>query len=1000
MTHAMTRAGQWRGMAFLCAAATLVALLVPLAGPAGASHPSGCSLEILEEVDFNPTGSAHTLTAVLFFGPTGSSAGCDVSTQGVQIDFEVEQGPAIRACTPTGGAGDACPGGAGQPATGSAIGQEEGNSPQQPDLSCDMATSGTSQERTRCSVFFTSDSVGTNLIRGWIDHDKLNNSVEADPTEGRYSGASDCAATDNNPRSNTPTTGTNGCSTGPTGAPLTAEPGNTEPDTTDVVQKTWTQTVVGPTCVDLDPNREANPTGSDHILTATVTNQASRTAGSTEDPSDDSCTGSGSTLRVGVEVELEITDDDPNAFFVSVNGQSTNPAAGGPNRVTCTTDASGQCTAVIRTVNPAATGENGITARVPGSSSGSSQTETVTKTWASASSVGSVDVTPEEDTNPIGQPHVLTARVRNSFGEGLQNVRVIFQVTSGINQNRDLDDNPATPPGFIDQCTTTAGGICSVDYVSTVMGDDVITGCIDSNADFQCTNGDPAAPNPPNEANSGNSTTGDINDDQVLKHWVGASAGPARIALDMEACDGDLSNPAAASWNPAAAPNSTSNDRKDAHPICAAAFAQSANTLTRTRITFTITSGPGRFVVPSTTSQTFTQGSSRDLGTVVTVEPGTCAAGAGGSGTPANAPTTGTGTGSGSYNCVFLLSSATGTTAIRACLEGTNVCTTGSKPWQVNPADARNVTITPRAATNLPGSQHQFTAKVTDRLGGPVPGVAVTWSTSGEGTTVSQESTTDSGGEARIVITSQVEGTTTVTASITNSSTPNQCGQPAGTPSGAPAGNCTTTATKTWSNEPASQCSDGDDNDGDGEIDHPDDPGCTDADDDDETNAAPATCRNRGPNENVIVGTPGDDTLTGTSGRDVICGAGGNDSIRGLGGNDLIAGNGGNDSISGGGGKDLALGHAGSDDISGNSGNDSLKGGGGNDDLAGNGGIDTLSGGAGSDELLGGAGEDILKGGGGNDALAGGGSDDALDGGAGRDRCSGGPGTDRLRRCE
>lgn len=141
---------------------------------------------------------------------------------------------------------------------------------------------------------------------------------------------------------------------------------------------------------------------------------------------------------------------------------------------------------------------------------------------------------------------------------------------------------------------------------------------------------------------------------------------------------------------------------------------------------------------------------------------------------------------------------------------------------------------------------------------------------------------------------------------------------------------------------------------------------------------------------NQIVGTTADDTLTGTEGPDIICGLDGNDSISGLGGDDLLIGGAGNDSISGGDGDDLLRGGPGSDILDGGAGNDTLKGGRGSD---------VLLGGAGVDLLVGAAGADVLKGGSGRDVLAGGPGNDSLDGGPGRDKCRPGRGRDRKRSC-
>ena len=959
-----------RSIAFTVALMAVFALAVPFAGSAVATHPAGSSLEILEEIDTNPAGSTHTLTAQLFSGATNSSP---TNTLFVNVDFEVEEGPAVRTgCTP--GQTDICAGG---------TVSSDGNTPSTPDMTCNILPNS-----NKCSVVFTSDDAGTNIIRGFIDHGANSgatapNAETYDGTEGRYSGISDCDIG----RTTSPigTGAGERCDFSSQSTPLAPSPGSiAEPDATDVVQKTWSQTIIGNTCLDVDPNTDTNPSGTEHVLTATVTNATTRGGSANADPSGDTCSPSASpgAPRPGVIVSFSLNDadtgilgsDDPNAFFSRTGGASTNPAGGGPNSVTCTTNSSGVCTVAIKTVSATATGDNYVIGRVQGATGGSGAAcanptftgttggvgsgaqnsctaEVVKKDWVTSGAVTAVNASPEEDTNPINTTHTMTASAADALGAPAAGQAITFDVTAGVNATTDFDNNPSTPGGFIAQCTTGATGTCTASYSSAVTGDDTITACIDANVDFNCS---------ATEVDSGNTTTGDANDDQIVKRWVAVGAGASQIALDMEGCNGSTTNPAdAATYQDTATANVVSNDRNDAHAVCATVFNTTGQPV-RTPVTFAITSGPGRFVTPSSTDNaTFTEGSPADRGTTVTVDPGTCASGAGGT-SPANASTTGTGTGSGTYTCAFVLSDTTGSTAVRACIEGsTTICDTGTKPWQTTVQNARTVAVTPESAANPTGTNHEFLATVTDRFDNPVPGVAIAWARTGQGAVVSQENTTNADGEAVIVVRSETAGSTTVTATIPGAST--DCDEPATAPTGreaATAGTCTDSGTKTWTGAVGdTECSDTADNDGDGNVDL-DDPGCTDADDDSEDTDVPRACRDR---SNAIVGTSGDDVLAGTTGPDVICGAGGDDVIRANSGNDLVVGNGGNDGIHGGPGKDNLSGNGGTDSISGNDGSDVLKGQAGNDTLKGGGGNDTLNGGRGRDRCFGNAGRDTVR---------------------------------------
>ncbi|MGI8774686.1 MAG: hypothetical protein ACR2KQ_06690 [Actinomycetota bacterium] len=348
---------------------------------------------------------------------------------------------------------------------------------------------------------------------------------------------------------------------------------------------------------------------------------------------------------------------------------------------------------------------------------------------------------------------------------------------------------------------------------------------------------------------------------------------------------------------------------------------------------------------------------------------------------------------------------------------------------------ARNIDCTPKTATNDPGDEnHLVTCTVTDREGNPVSGTTVTFTETGPGRFQNNQSTTtdvtDGTGQATATATAQQneEGTQEITGTITdeNQGTPGnqttgECQEPADQPqAGDPAGNCAETVLKNWvepgAPPPPAQCQDGIDNDGDGLIDHPDDPGCESPTDPTESpNPDPdpggptgGPCQGFGFNTRtnnavggqVIVGSPGNDVLIGTDGDDIICGLGGNDVITAGAGKDLVVGNQGDDIIDGGGGKDTLRGGADDDTIDGGNKNDVIIGGGGNDTLRGNSGWDTIRGGRGKDTLQGGRGNDILRGGRGHDTLRGFTGDDLLNGGAGTDTCRPGRGNDTVKNCE
>jgi Ca2+-binding RTX toxin-like protein len=126
-------------------------------------------------------------------------------------------------------------------------------------------------------------------------------------------------------------------------------------------------------------------------------------------------------------------------------------------------------------------------------------------------------------------------------------------------------------------------------------------------------------------------------------------------------------------------------------------------------------------------------------------------------------------------------------------------------------------------------------------------------------------------------------------------------------------------------------CNDGQDNDGDSQIDCEDEdcdlsPACKDD--------IQVKCRR----EATIVGTNGDDVLRGTPGPDIIHGRQGNDLIRGLGGKDILCGGMGRDTLLGGAGRDMLHGGSGKDLLKGGTDRDTMNGGPGQQDQC----IDTV----------------------------------------------------------
>lgn len=888
------------------ASVTAIALAVLGIGvPAARANHGNQRLEVSPETDSNPQGSQHVLTATLYQGDTMTTGGATGATGPVVVDFAVEAGPnsgETYACTIVVGS-------------------------------------------SRCSVSYTGDEgVGTDRIRAVI------RGHEPDLSEGRYAGPTDCPTPPdpNEPGSPSPAS-EGGCQSG------TPQPGGTtetQGDATDVVEKQWTQALAGEVCIDVEPNTRVNPSGSSHEIRLLVTNgrKVNDVAGRFD------CSG---TPRFGVLVDLSLTDDDPNAYFETVEGQPTGASGGGPNSVSCSTDSAGTCRATIRTVAPSAEGTNSVSGAVRGDAPDDVITvdnqETVTKEWRRSGGLAAVRAEPRADTNERGTRHVVTVTASDEFGNPVSGAAISFQVTEGIHSDNDLDSNANTPAGYFGQCTTTADGTCSQSYLGTEIGDDTITVFEDDDSDFRY------------------DLVGDEPVDEVTKTWVEAGQGTRRVRIDMETdpdsdaldengpCDGDRQPPIQESgWNQRA--NDNPVDRRASHKVCAERFGPN-DAPQAGPVTFTIVSGPGHF--------TGSQGTA-DFGREYIA-----------------------GEDADGYNVAYVSSTETGETVVRASVD--DVSDSGVKPWVAPPSSARTIDLEPESGTNEPATEHEVTAVVYDGFGNPVEGVTVTFAEDGAGRFVDGGAqvvrTTNADGEARARTTTgrNETGTQTITASLSASST--ECDEPANSPEqGDPEGVCSDTVTKTWEEED--------------EQPPPVEDEC------DEPNVMCGT-----EDDDVITGTEGDDIIVAYGGDDTVDGRGGDDIIRLGSGEDVAVGGDGDDHIIGASGRDTIDGEEGADVVTGGSDRDSLSGGARNDTLRGGteadvlrgnqgwdnlrGGDDrdTLRGGYGRDTLRGGRHNDVLRGYRGPDVLYGGSGNDLLDGGPQRDRCRPGSGRDRMRNC-
>jgi Big-like domain-containing protein len=192
-------------------------------------------------------------------------------------------------------------------------------------------------------------------------------------------------------------------------------------------QKHWTGVVLGPPAnLDLQPASDTNPVGTEHCVTATVTDSAG-------------------APTPGITVNFSVSG--PN----------------GPRAGSGVTDASGQAR-FCYTGN--LVGMDTITATAVG---GSNPSDTATKTWTTGQPATLV-LTPKTDTNTVGDQHCVTATVRDQFGNPNAGVTVRFSVAGSV-----------TTSG---SATTNASGQAQFCYTGPALpGADTITAYADTDND-------------------------------------------------------------------------------------------------------------------------------------------------------------------------------------------------------------------------------------------------------------------------------------------------------------------------------------------------------------------------------------------------------------------------------------------------------------------------------------------------------------------------------------
>lgn len=831
--------------AWFTAFAVLFALVIPFAGTSLAASA----------VDANPESQDATAGQPVTITVTGGSATDE-------IDFEIDcisncagATYTVQAAPTSGGAGGSISA-PDAPTDGDQTPQNPDDTRTSPEMSCVTSAGGNT-----CSVTYTRSNSGVDYVAAWHDGPPGNNAVdESDPTEL------------------------------PNNAAAGGEGAQSNPDSTDVVQVNWSLVTPGNAKLDCDDDGAAGdindqgasdtqntPTGSPGpTYTCLVWNDNGAGGGTAGNGIRDG--GEQGISGIPIDVELAGANDPDNLGFGVAPGVGGNNTADVNNA--CTTGADGGCTftsnqtenetgattvcAWADTDNDAEYNNGGAQAdgeqcdnEVVGDAEGDDLTDLMMNTWVTGGTGTALDADPEYQAVVRGGQVAVNVLVQDALGNPVANFPVDVNVT-GRNAGLKCDNKLTGADGRTTCNYTDSNGAILIGTTVT----DTIDVCQSTGAGNQCAS--EAVDNPERD---------DLLD-TIQANFYNSQPTVDTLVADADANDdypGGAPGPGTPDCNGPYAASDT-HGVNVVNVLCAdiTPGTGSPNPSPGQPVTFTITSGPGYFF------EDFDEGEDQDttdtnLGSTVTVNANN----------------------NGSAFALFNSQEA-GTTTITVSSGGQTVTLTKT----VTGRPPRNIMCTPETAETAAGQSRTFTCKVTDRFGQPTFDALVGLIESGPGNTgpntcrnfdvlgfptvpanYTQCSTTNAQGEATFTVGSspEEEGTQTLIFEIIRWTSPSgapacpgpddcgdsenpgtgdpandigdPCDQAAGRLSAeeggnsdnsdatgqgpAPAGNCEDTSTNVIT-QPEAECEDAADNDGDGFIDFPDDPGCTSATDDSE----------------------------------------------------------------------------------------------------------------------------------------------------------------------
>ena len=227
--------------------------------------------------------------------------------------------------------------------------------------------------------------------------------------------------------------------------------------------------------LNVEPETGVSQTGADHTLRASITSpqgcldavdcsidfeieSGPADAGNTPDSPDFSCLIAAGTSPGFCEVSFTSPDPGTNVIRVWIDDdKAANVDADTTEGRRVTSD--------------------------PGARPEPDDTDVVEIRWAAPGVVTRVDGYAEAATTSTTKIHSVTCRLLDGFGAGVNGEVCDANIAKGVNKNADVDNDPATPGGYLGECTTSGNGSCTFTYRSDVTGTDTVRLFFDRSGD-------------------------------------------------------------------------------------------------------------------------------------------------------------------------------------------------------------------------------------------------------------------------------------------------------------------------------------------------------------------------------------------------------------------------------------------------------------------------------------------------------------------------------------